>query len=110
MFGRKVMEVSRNPDTMSATDYDRYQQGQMDSEKRNFKRDEMEQELGDEDRGMYFVVIAKNGKWEHTKAQPRQEGMNASQKVINALHAKYPSMHLGMVGPDGKVYNMGKGK
>jgi hypothetical protein len=110
MFGRKVMEVSRNPDTMSATDYDRYQQGQMDSEKRNFKRDEMEQELGDENRGMYFVVIAKNGKWEHTKAQPRQEGMNASQKVINALHAKYPNMHLGMVGPDGKVYNMGKGK
>jgi hypothetical protein len=106
----RMTEVSRNPDTMSATDYDRYQQGQMDSEKRNFKRDEMEQELGDEDRGMYFVVIAKNGKWEHTKAQPRQEGMNAAQKVINALHAKYPSMHLGMQVPDGKVYNMGKGK
>jgi len=106
----RMTEVSRNPDTMSATDYDRYQQGQMDQQKRNFKRDEMEHELGDEDRGMYFVVIAKNGKWEHTKAQPRQEGMNAAQKVINALHAKYPSMHLGMQGPDGKVYNMGKGK
>ena len=105
-----VDEASTNPDTMSATDYDRYQQGQMDQQKRNFKRDEMEHELGDEDRGMYFVVIAKNGKWEHTKAQPRQEGMNAAQKVINALHAKYPSMHLGMQGPDGKVYNMGKGK
>lgn len=106
----RMTEASTNPDTMSATDYDRYQQGQMDSEKRNFKRGEMEQELGHEDRGMYFVVIAKNGKWEHTKAQPRQEGMNAAQKVINALHAKYPSMHLGMQGPDGKVYNMGKGK
>jgi antitoxin component of RelBE/YafQ-DinJ toxin-antitoxin module len=105
----EIAEASTNPDTMSATDYDRYQQGQMDSERRNFKRDEMEQELSHEDRGMYFVVIAKNGKWEHTKAQPRQEGMNAAQKVINALHAKYPSMHLGMQGPDGKVYNMGKG-
>jgi hypothetical protein len=105
-----VNEASRNPDTMSATDYDRYQQSQMDSEKRNFKRDEMEQELGDEDRGMYFVVIAKNGKWEHTKAQPRQEGMNAAQSIITSLHNKYPSMHLGMQGPDGKVYNYGRGK
>jgi hypothetical protein len=105
-----VSENSRNPDTMSATDYDRYQQGQMDSDKRNFKRDELESELGHEDRGMYWVVIAKNGKWEHTKAQPRQEGMNAAQRVIDSLHAKYPSMHLGMQGPDGKVYNMGKGR
>jgi hypothetical protein len=104
------MESTRNPDLMSQTDYDRYQQSQMDSQKRNFKRDEMEHELGHEDRGMYFVVIAKNGKWEYTKAQPRQEGMNAAQRVINALHAKYPSMHLGMMGPDGKVYNYGKGK
>ena len=101
---------TRNPDLMSPSDYDRYQQGQMDQEKRNFKRQEMDQELGDEDRGMYWVVIAKNGKWEHTKAQPRQEGMNAAQNIINALHAKYPSMHLGMMGPDGKVYNMGKGR
>jgi hypothetical protein len=104
------MESIRNPDLMSQTDYDRYQQGQMDQQKRDFKRDEMEQELGHEERGMYYVVIAKNGKWEHTKAQPRQEGMNAAQRVISALHAKYPSMHLGMVGPDGKVYNYGKGK
>jgi hypothetical protein len=36
--------------------------------------------------------------------------MNAAQNIINSLHAKYPSMHLGMMGPDGKVYNMGKGK
>ncbi len=105
----KIKE-NRNPDLMSQTDYDRYQQSQMDNQKRNFKRDEMEHELGHEDRGMYFVVIAKNGKWEYTKAQPRQEGMNAAQRVINALHAKYPSMHLGMMGPDGKVYNYGKGK
>ena len=108
--GKELAENSRNPDTMSATDYDRYQQGQMDSNKRNFKRDELESELGHEDRGMYWVVIAKNGKWEHTKAQPRQEGMNAAQRVIDSLHAKYPSMHLGMQGPDGKVYNMGKGR
>jgi hypothetical protein len=106
---QNVDEATTNPDLMSATDYDRYQQGQMDSEKRNFKRDELESELGHEDRGMYWVLIAKNGKWEHTKAQPRQEGMNAAQRVIDSLHAKYPSMHLGMMGPDGKVYNMGKG-
>jgi hypothetical protein len=101
---------TRNPDLMSPGDYDRYQQNQMDYEKRDFKRREMEHELGDEDRGMYWVVIAKNGKWEYTKAQPRQEGMNAAQKIINALHAKYPNMHLGMQGPDGKYYNMGKGR
>jgi hypothetical protein len=106
----RMTEASRNPDTMSSTDYDRYQQGQMDQEKRDFKSREMQHELSDEDRGMYFVVIAKNGKWEYTKAQPRQEGMNAAQNIINSLHAKYPSMHLGMMGPDGKVYNMGKGK
>jgi hypothetical protein len=105
-----MSENQRNPDLMSQSDYDRYQQGQMDQQKRDFKRDEMEHELGHEERGMYYVVIAKNGKWEHTKAQPRQEGMNAAQRIISALHAKYPSMHLGMVGPDGKVYNYGKGK
>jgi hypothetical protein len=105
-----MSENQRNPDLMSQTDYDRYQQGQMDQQKRDFKRDELEHELGHEEQGMYYVVIAKNGKWEHTKAQPRQEGMNAAQRIINALHSKYPSMHLGMVGPDGKVYNYGKGK
>ena len=105
-----ISEMNRNPDLMSPSDYDRYQQGQMDQYKRDFKRDELEHELGDEDRGMYWVVIAKNGKWEYTKAQPRQEGMNAAQKIINALHAKYPNMHLGMQGPDGKYYNFGKGK
>lgn len=106
----KINEMSRNPDTMSATDYDRYQQSQMDQEKRDFKSREMHHELDHEERGMYFVVIAKNGKWEYTKVQPKQEGMNAAQRVINSLHAKYPSMHLGMMGPDGKVYNYGKGK
>jgi hypothetical protein len=105
-----AVKESKNPDTMSATDYDRYQQNQMDQEKRDFKSREMHHELDHEERGMYFVVIAKNGKWEYTKAQPRQEGMNAAQRIINSLHAKYPSMHLGMMGPDGKVYNYGKGK
>ena len=103
-------ESSRNPDLMSQTDYDRYQQDQMDSQKRNFKRDELEHELGHEDRGMYWVVVAKNGKWEHTKAQPRQEGMNAAMRLISALHAKYPGMHLGMQYPNGQVENFGKGK
>jgi hypothetical protein len=105
-----MSENQSNPDLMSQTDYDQYQQGQMDQQKRDFKRDEMEQELGHEERGMYYVIIAKNGKWEHTKAQPRQEGMNAAERVISALHSKYPNMHLGMVGPDGKVYNYGKGR
>jgi hypothetical protein len=106
----RMTEASTNPDTMSATDYDRNQQGQMDQEKRDFKSREMQHELSDEDNGMYFVVIAKNGKWEYTKTQPRQQGMNAAQNIINSLHLKYPNMHLGMVGPNGKVFNMGKGK
>jgi hypothetical protein len=50
----KVIQIlsevyGRNPDTMSPGDYDRYQQNQMDSERRNFKRGEMEHELGHED-------------------------------------------------------------
>jgi hypothetical protein len=40
---------SRNPDTMSATNYDSYQQDQMDQGKRDFKRREMQHELGHED-------------------------------------------------------------
>ncbi len=107
---KESVNEARNPDLMSQSEYDDMEQNAMDYIKRDFKRREMEHELGHEDRGMYFVVIAKNGKWEYTKAQPRQEGMNAAQRVINSLHAKYPSMHLGMMGPDGKVYNHGKGR
>ncbi len=105
-----VSENQRNPDLMSQTDYDRYQQSQMDNDKRAFKRQELEHELGHEERGYYQVMIAKNGKWEYAKVQPRQEGMNAAMDIIRRLHAKYPSMHLGMMWPNGKVENYGKGK
>ena len=94
-----------NPDRDAEKSWDNHAQSE-----KEFRNQERNAGLEDEDRGMYFVVIAKNGKWEYTKAQPRQEGMNAAQNIINSLHAKYPSMHLGMMGPDGKVYNMGKGK
>ncbi len=105
-----VSENQRNPDLMSQTDYDRYQQSQMDNDKRAFKRQELEHELGHEERGYYQVMIAKNGKWEYAKVQPRREGMNAAMDIIRRLHAKYPSMHLGMMWPNGQVENYGKGK
>jgi hypothetical protein len=55
-------------------------------------------------------MIVKNGKWEYTKVQPKQKGMNAATDVVKNLHAKYPNMHLGLMGPDGKVHNLGRGK
>ena len=61
---------SRNPDLMTPQNYDRYQQDQMDYNKRAFKRDELEQELGNEeeyyrqqqqrDAGTWYIRI--NGK------------------------------------------------
>jgi len=78
------------------------------SDKRDFKRREMDHELGHEDNGQYYVVIAKNGKWEKTKAQP-DLGMDAAFKMVERLHNKYPSMHLGVYDPFMKsVHNMGK--
>jgi len=68
----------------------------------------LKQELAHEDNDQYRVVIAKNGKWEETKAQPKGPGMNAAMALINSLHAKYPTMHLGMKWPNGKVENYGK--
>lgn len=98
----------RNPDTMNPHDYDRYQQDQMDYEKRDFKRREIEHELSHEDHGQYYVVMAKHGKWEKTKAQPRP-GMDNAFNLVKRLHAKYPSMHLGVYDPFMKtVHNMGK--
>jgi ribosomal protein S6 len=76
----------------------------------DFKKRELEHELSDEDSGQYYVMIVKGGKWEYTKAQPKQKGMNAATDVVKNLHAKYPNMHLGLMGPDGKVQNLGKGK
>ena len=91
---KMAAENSRNPDLMSPNDYDRYQQNQMDYEKRDFKRREMEHELGHEDEwqrqqdskpvmvGMYFYNVpagkedeaasygvkqTKSGKWAKTK-------------------------------------------
>jgi hypothetical protein len=80
------------------------------SEATEFKKHELQHELSDEDSGQYYVMIVKGGKWEYTKAQPKQKGMNAAETVVKNLHAKYPNMHLGLMGPDGKVHNLGKGK
>ena len=108
LVGERGMAEGHNPDTMSPTDYNRHQQDQMDYQKRDFKRREMEHELSHEDHGQYYVVIAKNGKWEKTKAQPKP-GMDNAFKMVERLHAKYPSMHLGVYDPFmKKVHNMGK--
>jgi len=91
---KMAAENYRNPDLMSPSDYDRYQQGQIDYNKRDFKRREMEHELGHEDEwqrqqdskpvmvGMYFYNVpagkedeaasygvkqTKSGKWAKTK-------------------------------------------
>jgi hypothetical protein len=93
-----------NPDRDAEQEWDRHRQGDQ-----NFRNRERNAGLDDEDNAWYSVVVVKKGKWEHTKAQPNKAGMNAAQNIINSLHAKYPSMHLGMMGPDGKVFNMGKG-
>lgn len=76
---------SRNPDLMSPNDYDRYQQDQMDYDKRSFKRAELQHELGheddpdferkmrqqqmDKDRGPWFIKI--NGKILKVKGEPK---------------------------------------
>jgi hypothetical protein len=76
---------SRNPDLMSPNDYDRYQQDQMDYDKRSFKRAELQHELGheddpnferkmrqqqmDRDRGPWFIKI--NGKILKVKGEPK---------------------------------------
>ena len=80
------------------------------AEANEFKKRELQHELSDEDSGQYYIMLVKGGKWEYTKAQPKQKGMNAATDLIKNLHAKYPTMHLGLMGPDGKVQNFGKGK
>jgi hypothetical protein len=60
---------------------------------------------------MYWVLIAKDGKWQYTKAQPKKPGMNAATDLIQNLHSKYPNMHLGYMSQNGgKVFNVGKGQ
>lgn len=76
---------SRNPDLMSPNDYDRYQQDQMDYDKRAFKRAELQHELGheddpnfernfrqqqrDRDRGPWYLKI--DGKILKVKGEPK---------------------------------------
>lgn len=71
---------SRNPDTMSPNDYDRYQQDQMDQSKRDFKRREMDHELGHE-RNNYAVAI--DGRTWKVFADQRQ-----AQNIARSLKAK----------------------
>lgn len=82
-MGSEVEEAgqygSRNPDTMSATNYDRYQQDQMDQGKRDFKRREHEAEwereqeytkqLQAQDRGPWYIRI--DGKIYRQGGQPK---------------------------------------
>jgi len=76
---------SRNPDLMNPNDYDRYQQDQMDFDKRAFKRAELQHELGheddpdferkfrqqqiDRDRGPWYLKV--NGKILKVKGEPK---------------------------------------
>lgn len=78
----------RNLDTMSQGDYDRHQQSQMDYGRREFKRQEMEHELGHETNN-YGVSI--NGKmWKVFGS--RQE----ANRVSNAMERKYPDKKIGV--------------
>ena len=54
---------SRNPDTMSANDYDRYQQDQMDQGKRDFKRQEHEAEWEQEKAYSAKLAAQAAGPW-----------------------------------------------
>jgi hypothetical protein len=77
---------SGNPDTMSPGDYDNHQQRQMDHGRREFKRQEMEHELGHETNN-YAVSI--NGKsWKVFGS--RQE----ANRVSNAMERKYPDKKI----------------
>ena len=86
---------SSNPDTMSPGNYDRYQQDQMDYGKREFKRREMEHELGHEDEqqrkeqsSTYYIRI--NGKLlKNKEGQPYQfRGKEAANKAAVTMMSK----------------------
>ena len=89
---------SRNPDTMSAGNYDRYQQDQMDQSKRDFKRQEHEAEweqeqayskqLAARDAGTWYVRI--NGKIVKDKqGNPYTfQGKAAANKAALTMQAK----------------------
>ena len=67
MTGEGVAEAGRygsnNPDTMSATNYDRYQQDQMDQGKRDFKRQEHEHEWEQEKAYSAKLAADAAGPW-----------------------------------------------
>jgi len=67
MTGEGVAEAGRygsnNPDTMSATNYDRYQQDQMDQGKRDFKRRELEHEWEQEKAYSAKLAARDSGTW-----------------------------------------------
>lgn len=89
---------SRNPDTMSSNEYDRYQQDQMDQGKRNFKRREHEAEweqekaysdkLAARDAGTWYVRI--NGKIVKDKQGNAYtfQGKAAANKAALTMQAK----------------------
>jgi len=78
----------RNPDTMSPGDYDRHQQGQMDHGRREFKRQEMEHELGHETNN-YAVSI--NGRtWKVFGSRSHAES------VARKIQMKDPSKKIGV--------------
>jgi hypothetical protein len=96
---RQVKESGRygssNPDTMSPGNYDRYQQDQMDYGKREFKRREMEHELGHEDEqqrkeqsSTYYIRI--NGKLlKNKEGQPYQfRGKESANKAAVTMMSK----------------------
>jgi hypothetical protein len=96
---RQVKESGRygssNPDTMSPGNYDRFQQDQMDYGKREFKRREMEHELGHEDEqqrkeqsSTYYIRI--NGKLlKNKEGQPYQfRGKEAANKAAVTMMSK----------------------
>ena len=96
---RQVKESGRygssNPDLMSPGSYDRFQQDQMDYGKREFKRREMEHELGHEDEqqrkeqsSTYYIRI--NGKLlKNKEGQPYQfRGKEAANKAAVTMMSK----------------------
>ena len=78
---------SRNPDMMSSGDYDRHQQNQMDHEKRDFKRQEMEHELGHETNNYAVSINGKTwkvfGSHSHASAVARKIQMRDPSKKVS---------------------------
>jgi hypothetical protein len=99
---------SRNPDLMNPNDYDRYQQDQMDYDKRAFKRAELQHELGheddpdferkqrqqamDRDRGPWYLKV--NGKILRVKGEPKVfDWKNGATKYGQAILKNKPELN-----------------